>query len=87
MEPYIKNTETQYTSEEIRKIISDQRDTELPYSTHRRRLVNLQIVPNLQGFYTEANLYLLQTLDVFLRQSGTSIKLFIKIIQQGKNHD
>ena len=53
----------------------------MPYSTLRRRMVALSLEPNILGFYEQSDLDLLVKLDVFLRQPGMSIKLFIRVME------
>lgn len=80
-EETIKTTERCYTIDELAQELSNFRGERLPLSTHRYRVKSLNLIPNIRGFYEQSDLDLLIKLDMFLKQPGTSIKLFIRVME------
>ena len=50
----------------------------------RRRTKGLGMLPDLQGYYTQEDLEILNQLDDFLRRKGGTIKTFLEIYHRSK---
>ena len=81
----LESTVLGYTFDEMRKELEIFRGKPLSVSTHRYRINKLSLLPEESGYYSVKSLDTLKKLDRFLSKSGTSIGLFIQVMNNASS--